>query len=288
MKKIIVLITLLICSIYQLSAQVNISVKPELRLVNEVECNGYVSYVNLPYNKVKSYMKKRLNQYGKNVGKKGTMVYQYAKVIGVSNLVTIYAQTDKGKNNVSEVWLGILTDDKQSHQEADKILYDIILYMYQTEADLKVAEAQKEYDREFARGISLSTKLQDNKNEKLKLEANLEKNDHAHAKLLLHIEHNREEETRLKEALNNVLESTTEEDVIKKAQKHYDKAVSKGETLARKLSNNESNKLKLQENLRKKTTEGKELEVEISRNKAEQVRLKNKLEEAKRNREQIN
>jgi len=288
MKKIILLLSFaLTLSIVQVYGQTTITVTPSLRLVNEDQCNGYASYVRLPYTKMKGYLKKRLNQYGKNEGKKNTLVYRYAKVIGMNDLVTVYAQTEKGKQGLSEVWLGILTDDKQSHQEAEKILYDIILYMYQTEADIKVEQAQKSYDRAFAKGISLSTKFQDNKNQKLKLEANIEKNSHNHVKLLQHIEHNKAEQARLKDALNGILTSSTDEDVIKKAQKHYDKAYSKGESYARKLSNNESSKLKLQESLRKNALEFKELETEIAQNKVDQEKLKQLLEAAKQERAAI-
>lgn len=288
MKNIVFFLSLIIVFVSQTAfTQVSINVSAELRLVNDDECNGYVAFVNLPYAKVKSYFKKKLNEYGKNEGKKGTLVYQNAKVVGMHDLVTVYAQTDKGKKDLVEVWMGILTDDKQSHQEAEKILYDIVLYMYQAEADKKVEQAQKEYDKAFAKGISLNTKLSDNKNQKLKLEANLDKNSHNHLKLLQHIEKNKTDQARLKDALNSTLSNSTDEDAIKKAQKHYDKSVSKGESLTRKLSNNEGDKLKLQEDLRKNALEKKQLEIDITQNKTEQERLKKALEVAKEERAAI-
>ncbi|MGB0525761.1 MAG: hypothetical protein ACPGJS_22470 [Flammeovirgaceae bacterium] len=288
MKRIHIFFSLILClSVNMAHAQSMVTINPELRLVNEDQCNGYVSLVQLPISKVNQYLKKRLNQYGKNEGKKGVLVYRNAKVVGMHDLVTVYAQTDRGKKETAEVWLGILTDDKQSHQEAEKMLYDIVVMMYQAEADKDVDAAQKEYDRAIAKGISLNTKYQDNRNHKLKLEANLDKNSHSHLKLLQHIEKNKVEEQRLKEALNNTLANSTDEAVIKKAQKHYDKAVDKGETLARKLSNNEANKLKLQENLRKNAVEKRELEVEIAQNQNDQTQLKATLEAAKKVRASI-
>ena len=288
MKKVVLLLSLITFAAWiPAFSQTSVTVTGQMRFVNEDECDGYVAFVNLPFKDVNAYLKKRLNSYGKNEGKKGTLVYRNAKVVGMHELVTVYAQTDKGKKGVSEVWLGILTDDNQSHQEAEKMLYDIVIYMYQSEADKKVDAAQKDYDKAIATGISLNTKLVDNKNEKLKLEADLDKNSHDHLKLLQHLEHNKTDQERLKAALNNALANTTDEQTIKKAQKHYDKAVSKGESLARKLSNNESGKIKLNEDLRKNALEKKELENAIVKNKADQVKLKDVLEAAKQARAAI-
>ena len=271
---------------FSASAQ-TIQISEALRLVNEQSCNGYAAPISLSGNKVSSYLKKELGSYGKNEGKKNTYVYREAKVVGMTELVTIYAQIDKKGKESAELWLGILSDANESHPEAQKMLYDIVLHIYLAEADNKIAKAQRDYDRSLNKGIILSDKLQTNKTDKIKLEADLEKNAHDSEKLLQRVTHAKEKTERLKTALNNVLSNSRNEDAIEKAQKHYDKAASHMSKLEKNYSNSLSTKQKLEQKLANNAQEKIEIEAEIVENQSEQTQLKTVLENAKQARSLI-
>ncbi|MFT5915051.1 MAG: hypothetical protein ACJAWV_002440 [Flammeovirgaceae bacterium] len=265
----------------------NVQLDSALRLVNEKSCMGYTSSITFPTGKVSSYLKKELNEYGKNEGKRKTYVYRNSKVVGMNELVTIYSQLEKTSKENCELWLGILTDDGESHLESKGILYDIILNIYLNEADKAIESAQRDYDKSLDKGFSLSAKLQHNINGKKKIESELNKNEHELNKIQRHLVRVRERNDRLKTALNEAITNTTNADAIEKAQKHYDKVAKDLGDLEKKFSKVTSNKAKLEEGLIKNEKEKQELELGISSNLEEQVQLKEVLEKLKQSRSEI-
>jgi len=285
MKYCISILFFLIISLPTRSQTVEIAA--ELRLVNEKSCSGYVSKLSLPASKVANYLKKWLSDYGKNEGKKKTYAYYEAKVIGMTELVSIYAQIDKNGKESSEVWLGILNGKGESHNEARKMLYDLVLHIYLTEADKAIADAQRDYDKAMNEGIALTDKLQANGTNKIKFQSDLEKAKHEEEKLERHLEHAKKKTERLKEALNNVLTSNNNPSAIEKAQDHYDKAINAQSKLEKQYTNIISDKQKLQLKLVENQSDKTQLEAAIAQNAQAQIQLKQALENAKQARTQI-
>ncbi|HEY9004780.1 MAG TPA: hypothetical protein VIM75_01535 [Ohtaekwangia sp.] len=216
-KFILFSITFLI--IFSLQAQ-TVTVKKESARIknentdgNEVLLDGIVSDVN-------SSLIKFLKTYGKVKQSEGTIILSELTLNGKAYTTPVYALVkDKGQQSVA--WLGIRSSEWSAEDvvkintELEKILHEFGVKFYRDKIQVQIDETaraiqavEKQQQRLINEGKTLTTKLEDNKREKIQLEKSLENNKLQNALLLKRIEKNKHDQDSITIAADQIKKVT--------------------------------------------------------------------------------
>ena len=179
-----------------------VKVKKEKANVKGEHLDGFEVELEAPFAEVSAYYIKFLRTVGKLKQSDGLVVNE-PNVNGLAYTLPLFAQV-KDNQSKATAWIGInpkewsKADAEKINKELEKTMYDFGVKFYRDKIQVQVDESlravqavEKQQQRLINENKSLTTKLEDNKREKLQLEKSLENNKLENESLLLKIEQNK-------------------------------------------------------------------------------------------------
>jgi hypothetical protein len=211
MKKLFVL-GLMILGMIGLKAQKAIDVVSKELEVEKIKRAGLAVNIELDEKFVKEVWKKQIKDYGKSDSKGNLIWIDVANIPAISNTpVKLYSSTISSSKGTT-LWIAIDMGDKyvveggQGYDAAKKFLRDFAVSCYKSDLEEQVKEAQKalessqkKEEKVLKDGENLTSDLQNNGQEKIKLEQDLKDNAAEKIQLEKDIEQNKKDQTAAKE-----------------------------------------------------------------------------------------
>lgn len=190
------------------SAQ-KVTVNQNDQKVNKITRPGAAVYLELDQKEVKSLWKKKFKEFGKVTTSGGDYYIEAGQVPGISSTVrTISRVTSSGKGTM--VWMAVDMGDEWSQRGGkgwsaiEKILHEFGVNAYKEDIMVQIAAAEKalsktvkEQDKTVKEGENLQSDLQQNGENKIKLEQELKDNASQKVQLEKDIDQNERDQDRM-------------------------------------------------------------------------------------------
>lgn len=197
---------ILFLSTYAFVHAQNVKVRKDNACVKGDQVAGYAIDLKGSAAEVTASLMKYLKPTGK-VRQSGELItVSEPTVNGIKYTSGFYAVTS-ARGETTTAWIGIVdkewskTEAERMNKELEKLLHDFGVEFYRAQIQVQVDESTrasaavaKQQQRLLNEGKSLSTKLEDNKREKVQLEKSLENNKLENAELLKKIEKNKHDQ----------------------------------------------------------------------------------------------
>jgi hypothetical protein len=164
-----------------------VKVKKESTRIKSENTDGFEVELQGTEEEVQSALNKLMKTFGKTKSSDNTIAVAEPLVLGKKYLSPVYALT-KVQANTTSAWIGIKKNEWPAdadviNQELEKTLYDFGVNFYRDKIQKQVDEAtraslavERQQQRMLNQNKELTTRLEDNKREKLQLEKQLEEN----------------------------------------------------------------------------------------------------------------